>query len=207
MIVGFDQDDATIFDEQFEFLQAAQIPVVMLSVLLAVPRTPLYQRLEAAGRLANGSNIARYVGTGGGTNFLPLQMTREELLAGQETLYRRLYAPEAFASRLLGNLERFHDVTYRPEALALDKLATFARLARYYWKQGPAARRFFGQILARTVRHSPRSFRQVVMQLGMYKHFRELHGAFSSWTAPAKFERPPPCMGRQERQRALPMRR
>jgi radical SAM superfamily enzyme YgiQ (UPF0313 family) len=32
MIVGFDQDDETIFDEQYEFLQAAQIPIVMLRV-------------------------------------------------------------------------------------------------------------------------------------------------------------------------------
>ena len=41
----------TIFDEQFEFLQEAQVPIVMLSVLLAIPRTPLYNRLKAEGRL------------------------------------------------------------------------------------------------------------------------------------------------------------
>src|ERR1051325_10625335 len=86
MIVGFDQDDPSIFDEQYEFLQAAQIPIAMLSVLLAVPKTPLYQRLEAAGRIANGTNIERYVGTEGGTNFLPLNMTREELHQGQARL-------------------------------------------------------------------------------------------------------------------------
>src|SRR5262249_12857687 len=51
MIVGFDHDDASIFDEQFEFLEKAQIPVAMLSVLLAIPGTPLYKRLEAEGRL------------------------------------------------------------------------------------------------------------------------------------------------------------
>src|SRR5437762_5132297 len=110
MIVGFDNDDATIFDEQYAFLQEAQIPVAMLSVLLAVPRTPLYERLEKAGRIDNGDNIARYVGTSGGTNFRPLRMTAEELRRGQESLYRRLYAPEAFAERLLGNLTRFHDL-------------------------------------------------------------------------------------------------
>src|SRR5439155_9214413 len=58
MIVGFDNDDLDIFQEQYRFLQEAQIPTVMLSVLLAVPQTPLYKRLEAAGRLrtarANG---------------------------------------------------------------------------------------------------------------------------------------------------------
>src|SRR5439155_9123715 len=53
MIVGFDQDDASIFEEQYAFLQEAQVPIVMLSVLLAVPKTPLYGRLKAEGRLLN----------------------------------------------------------------------------------------------------------------------------------------------------------
>src|SRR5262245_17159402 len=119
MIVGFDHDDATIFDEQFDFLQAAQIPVVMLSVLLAVPRTPLFERLEAAGRIVGVANLSRYVGTSGGTNFRPLNMTAEELRLGQENLYRQLYAPEAFASRLFGNLTRFHNVQYKPERFQL----------------------------------------------------------------------------------------
>jgi Domain of unknown function (DUF4070) len=175
MIVGFDQDDASIFDEQFEFLQAAQIPVAMLSVLIAVPRTPLFKRLDAAGRIPHSDDYTRYVGTGGGTNFEPLQMTRDELRRGQANLYRRLYAPEAFATRLLGNLSRFHDVTYRPEPLQLAKLATLVRLARYYWRQGKAGRRFFFGIIAKTLRHSPRSLRLVVTMLGMYKHFCELH--------------------------------
>src|SRR6516162_10019224 len=93
MIVGFDQDDATIFDEQYAFLQEAQIPIVMLSVLLAVPRTPLYERLQAAGRMNNDADLSRYVGTSGGTNFRPLNMTADELRAGQEKLYQRLYSP------------------------------------------------------------------------------------------------------------------
>ncbi len=181
MIVGFDQDDPSIFDEQYEFLQAAQIPIAMLSVLLAVPKTPLYQRLEAAGRIDNGTDIERYVGTEGGTNFLPLRMTREELRRGQARLYRRLYSPEAFAARLLGNLERFRDVRYRPEPLALDKLMTFARLVRHYCGHGKASRRFLGRILGRTLRHSPRSLRLVIMMLGMYKHFCELHARAHPW--------------------------
>jgi radical SAM superfamily enzyme YgiQ (UPF0313 family) len=181
MIVGFDQDDAAIFDEQYDFLQQAQIPIVMLSVLLAVPGTPLYKRLEAAGRIDNGSDIERYVGTAGGTNFEPLRMTREELRRGQERLYRRLYAPEAFAARLLGNLERFHDVTYRPEAIRPAKVLMALRLFWNYRRKGKEARRFFRAILRRTLRHSPRSFRQVVMMLGMYKHFCEVHGGPSPW--------------------------
>jgi radical SAM superfamily enzyme YgiQ (UPF0313 family) len=181
MIVGFDQDDASIFEEQYAFLQAANVPVVMLSVLLAVPKTPLYQRLEAAGRINNGTDIERFVGTSGGTNFRPLNMTPDELRHGQETLYRRLYAPEAFAARLLGNLGQFRNVKYRPEPFRLDKLATFFRLIGHYWRQGKTARRFFWKLLGTTVRRSPRSTRLVIMMLGMYKHFCEIHSRKSTW--------------------------
>src|SRR5439155_319878 len=190
MIVGFDQDDVTIFDEQYEFLQAAQIPIVMLSVLLAVPRTPLYQRLAAAGRLDDSPDLSRYVGTSGGTNFRPLRMTAEELRLGQEALYRRLYASDAFAARLLGNVGRFRDVRYRPEAARLDTLATFARLVRHFWRQGWAGRRFFWRILGTAFRRSPRIVPQVSQFLGMYKHFCELHAvapdspAWNPWAAP-----------------------
>jgi radical SAM superfamily enzyme YgiQ (UPF0313 family) len=190
MIVGFDQDDATIFDEQYEFLQAAQIPIVMLSVLLAVPRTPLYERLAAAGRLDDGPDLSRYMGTNGGTNFRPLRMTAEELRHGQERLFRRLYTSEAFAARLLGNVSRFRDVHYRPEAARWDTLATFARLVGHFWRQGRAARRFFWGILSQACRCSPRIVPQVSQFLGMYKHFCELHPAdrdspaWDPWAAP-----------------------
>jgi hypothetical protein len=178
-------------------LQAAQIPVAMLSTLLAVPRTPLYQRLEAAGRIASHSDYSRYEGTNGGTNFRPLRMTSEELRRGQEGLYRRLYAPGAFAERLLGNLGRFHDVTYRPEPVRLDQLAICLRVIRHYWRRGKVARRFFWGILRRTLRSSPRSLAYVVQMLGLYKHFCEVHAhsaPWDPWAAPPRERRP----GREE---------
>jgi hypothetical protein len=59
-------------------------------------------------------------------------MTVEELKRGQQELYRRLYAPKAFAERLLANLSRFHDVRYRPEALTWTSLRMLFRLAKVY---------------------------------------------------------------------------
>jgi radical SAM superfamily enzyme YgiQ (UPF0313 family) len=204
MIVGFDHDDAAIFDEQYDFLQEAQIPIVMLSALMAVPRTPLHSRLKAAGRLrtarATGTPSERYIGTNGGTNFEPLHMTGEELRAGQQRLYQRLYSPEAFGGRLLGNLSRFHDVHYRPERLSRSHLATFARLILSYGRRGAAARKFFWQTLWRTVRHSPRSVAQMVTLLGMYLHFCKVHGDtmdWDPWARPAA-RRAPAAARRQE---------
>lgn len=185
MIVGFDQDDATIFEEQFKFLQEAQIPIVMLSFLVAVPKTPLYHRLQAEGRLAINEAVdfesSGVVGTAGGTNFHPLQLTREELKRGQEQLYKRLYAPEAFAARLLGNLSRFRDVRFRPEPFQWNSLGILWRLVRHYWGKGGQARRFFWGSLWKTLRQSPRLFGQMVIFLGMYLHFCKVRARELSW--------------------------
>jgi radical SAM superfamily enzyme YgiQ (UPF0313 family) len=182
MIVGFDQDDVDIFGEQYDFLQEANIPVAMLSVLLAVPKTPLYARLEAAGRIHNDvDHASRYVGTSGGTNFEPLRMTQDELRAGHEALYRRLYSPAAFEKRMLGTLERFNNVAYVPERFTFRRFVTGLRVFAYYLKKGKKGRKFLFRILGQTLRMSRKSFKISVMHLGMYLHFMELHSRATGW--------------------------
>jgi radical SAM superfamily enzyme YgiQ (UPF0313 family) len=186
MIVGFDQDDADIFDEQYEFLQKAQIPIVMTTVLLAVPKTPLYKRLQAEGRLLDNANRFEsngYVGTAGDANFHPLRLTREQLRRGQERLYKRLYAPDAFAARLLGNLARFRNVRFRPERFQLSHLGIAWRLIRHYWQKGPEARRFFWGCLWQTLRTAPRMLGLMGILLGMYIHFCKVRAQELSWDA------------------------
>src|SRR5206468_2915999 len=152
----------------------------MLSVLLAVPKTPLYERLKKEGRLktpnpSNGMDRSHFVGTAGGTNFHPLNMTAEELKRGQGELYRRLYSGPAFAQRLLSNLGRFQDVTYRPEKLKFKNLVILARLAVEYGKQGWTATKFFWSTIYKAFRHSPRSLPQTIVLMGMYQHFCKVH--------------------------------
>jgi radical SAM superfamily enzyme YgiQ (UPF0313 family) len=87
MIVGFDSDDETVFDRQYEFLRQARIVSAMAGMLSAIPKTPLYDRLEAEGRLDNSAiddpDIA--------TNIIPLLMTRETLRDGWLSMMDRLY--------------------------------------------------------------------------------------------------------------------
>jgi radical SAM superfamily enzyme YgiQ (UPF0313 family) len=199
MIVGFDQDDADIFQEQFDFLQAAQIPIVMINALEAVPRTPLYKRLQAEGRLLHSSYAdavatSRYQTGVGMTNFRPARMTGEELTGGLSWLFEKLYAPEAFSTRLLGNLSRFHDVHFRPERVQVSYPAVFFRLARYFWSKGWAARKFFWGNLFKTLRQAPRIVGQTVIYMGMYVHFCEVHQLatpWNPWAAPARPEKLP----------------
>ena len=95
MIVGFDQDDETIFDRQFEFLTRTRIIGAMAGMLSAIPKTPLYERLEAEGRLDNAAaddpNIA--------TNIIPLNMSREAMRDGWLDLMDRLYDAENYFER------------------------------------------------------------------------------------------------------------
>jgi radical SAM superfamily enzyme YgiQ (UPF0313 family) len=119
MIVGFDSDDSTIFAAQNEFLEAARIPLVMLGMLVAIPKTPLFARLASANRLDEGHNQAY------GTNIVPLQMSGEELRDGYIWLMARLYDPAAYFGRL--------DALYLEGRLQIDRgWHEFAR--RHPWR-------------------------------------------------------------------------
>jgi radical SAM superfamily enzyme YgiQ (UPF0313 family) len=100
-IVGFDNDDKLIFEDQFRFIQDNGITLAMVGMLQAIPRTPLYKRLQEEGRLVEDDpNL----------NFMPKQMTRDELRQGYWKLVERLYSPEAF-------LDRYFKVFQSPEYL------------------------------------------------------------------------------------------
>jgi radical SAM superfamily enzyme YgiQ (UPF0313 family) len=51
IILGLDTDDAGTADRILDFVRASAIPVLTINVLYALPKTPLWRRLEDAGRL------------------------------------------------------------------------------------------------------------------------------------------------------------
>jgi radical SAM superfamily enzyme YgiQ (UPF0313 family) len=60
MIVGFDHDDASIFDAMPKFIAEARIANALVGLLHAIPTTPLYDRLRQAGRLNDDDASDRY---------------------------------------------------------------------------------------------------------------------------------------------------
>jgi radical SAM superfamily enzyme YgiQ (UPF0313 family) len=98
MIVGFDTDDHTVFDLQRRFLAAARIPLAMVNVLTAIPRTPLYERLGREGRLDDSGELSNF-GTIS-TNVIPTRISRQDLCDGYLELMRDLYAPDAYFGRM-----------------------------------------------------------------------------------------------------------
>ena len=94
MIMGFDNDDETIFDAQIEFVRQARIAHSMSGMLYAIAKTPLHARLAAEGRL-DPSDQPEF-----GTNVIPLKVSREELRDGYVKVMNELYTPEAYFGRL-----------------------------------------------------------------------------------------------------------
>jgi len=98
IIVGFDNDDASIFAAQSRFVREARIVSAMINMLVAIPRTPLYKRLANEGRL---TPIQEEEHSGGfGTNVVPLRISREALYAGYTELMRELYTADEYFARL-----------------------------------------------------------------------------------------------------------
>ena len=97
-IVGFDNDTVSTFERQYEFIVSSGIQTAMIGLLNAMPRTPLYERLQAAGRLceqdSGGDNTKL------STNVMPLGMSYEELLTGYRRLHERLLTDAAIARRI-----------------------------------------------------------------------------------------------------------
>jgi radical SAM superfamily enzyme YgiQ (UPF0313 family) len=94
MIMGFDEDDPGIFDRQLEFIRQARVALCMSGMLMAIPKTPLYDRLAADGRL-DTADTCEY-----GTNVMPLRMSREELRDGYVRVLDELYQAEAYFDRM-----------------------------------------------------------------------------------------------------------
>ena len=95
MIVGFDNDDAGVFERQYTFLKEARIVGAMAGMLSAIPKTPLYERLEADGRLDNAAADDPRIAT----NIIPLRMSRETLRDGWLDLMDRLYDADNYFDR------------------------------------------------------------------------------------------------------------
>lgn len=120
MIVGFDSDDSTIFARQKEFLSQSRITSSMIGMLHAIPKTPLHKRLADEGRLDYADEPEF------GTNIIPLNIGREELLNGYLDVLVEVHEVHAFFDRL--------DELFIKERITLGN-----RQTQYngYWKRHP----------------------------------------------------------------------
>ena len=143
MILGFDNDDETVFDAQREFIREARIVLAMVGMLYAPPKTPLYDRLDREGRL-DPEDESEF-----GTNVIPLRIGREALRDGYVRVINDLYEPDAYFGRL--------------DELYIGGRIDYGRARARYWRRHPwqrlkAQARFAAQaagLFARLMRGVP----------------------------------------------------
>jgi len=170
MIVGFDSDDTAIFEEQFRFIQDARIPISMTGMLNAVPRTPLFKRLERAGRL-----IAEHVGDQFVfTNVVPSGMTRLELYEGYRRLLHRLYDYANYRRRAMAFVLGQGAAVQTALRAGWRDLAILTRILwACVFRASPRRAWMTVSMMLETAWRRPRSIRVALGLALMHKHFYE----------------------------------
>ncbi len=109
-IVGYDQDDESVFDQLYDFIQATRLESFLTSVLTPFPGTQLTERLEKEGRVLTRDWSLYDMNT---VVFQPKRFTPERLQAGYNELNRALYGVPEILKRTLK--PRTHMVIFVPQ--------------------------------------------------------------------------------------------
>lgn len=171
LIVGFDHDDASVFDQLFDFLDETSSPIAGISLLNAPRNTPLYKRLTAENRLVGEDFSGEWQLS---TNIIPKLMTADELRARYWRLFQRIYEPSSFDRRLRGWLGQvsYFTTKYANKKNDLRSLRSLGKLLRYLvFGANAEVRRLFLGTLLRTLRRDPRMLKRTITLLVHYRHF------------------------------------
>ena len=125
-IVGFDTDTLETFERQRRFIEESGIQAAMVGLLTALPRTPLYERLQREGRLIERADDTD--NTRPGTNIVPKQMSYDAMVDAYERLYRSLLTDRAIGARIRNKLRWMRSPVYRGEHSAADRARIVLRL-------------------------------------------------------------------------------
>ena len=170
MIVGFDNDDPSIFDEHFRFIQEARIPVSMTGMLNAVPKTPLYKRLKTAGRLIAESVGDQFVFT----NIVPSGMSRVQLYEGYKNLLERLYSYRNYRRRTMQLiLNKGAQIETRLVASGQDLGIVLRVLWTCILRASPRRAWMTLSLVIETALRRPRALRDAVTFALIHKHLYE----------------------------------
>jgi hypothetical protein len=179
MIIGFDNDTVEIFEKQYQFVMDAGIQAAMIGLLAALPKTPLYERLEREGRLIAGGNNSD--NTKLGTNIIPKGMTYQEMVAGYRALHHRLLGDRSIADRVSNKLRYLTQASHSGEGSLRRDLKMLGRLlARGVWPGGPSRIYHFARSIVRSRFNSiPVVVQEWVIALAM-RDYVDRHFAIAS---------------------------
>jgi len=170
-IIGFDNDPATIFKSQINFIQKSGVVTAMVGLLNAPKGTRLYQRLKGENRLLkqdfSGDNMDSSL------NFVP-KMNREKLIDGYRHVLDTIYSPKQYYARIKTLLKE-----YKPKAKAgISQVSWrhFLGFVNSIWILGirEKGRRYYWRLFATTLVRRPKVFPMFVTLAVYGYHFRKV---------------------------------
>lgn len=139
-IVGFDNDNVSIFNKLINFIQESGIVTAMVGLLNAPKGTKLYERLAGEGRLLknfSGDNTDLSI------NFIP-KMNLKTLITGYQEINDTIYTPKYYYQRIMTFLKEYKPInlgvphSYFHYIMAFFKsvlrLGIIGKERRYYWR-------------------------------------------------------------------------
>ncbi|UCH14750.1 MAG: B12-binding domain-containing radical SAM protein [Bacteroidales bacterium] len=178
-IVGFDNDDLSIFQQQYDFFKESGIPNIQVMPLQAPDGSPLMKRMIKEGRYIDWEQSAKdnpgQINSMNTFTIIPKQMTTKQLYNGLCWLLKNLYIPENFIYRLKTFFENYEQSPIK------DKLK-ISRLPLDFRSISMTAR-FIKFILTKATPKERKVFRKMynVARLSSHPHkFLFLTGAFLS---------------------------
>jgi radical SAM superfamily enzyme YgiQ (UPF0313 family) len=165
-IVGFDNDNESTFDMQIRFIQKVGVVTAMVGVLIALPKTRLWNRLKAEGRLLKDT---RGENTDEGLNFIP-KMSKEQLIKGYRKILASLYSPKNYYKRIDTFIKN-----YRPTVRSRVTREDISAFFKSMWKIGilSKARFHYWKIILKTSFTKKKAV-PVAVELAIYgQHFEK----------------------------------
>jgi hopanoid C-2 methylase len=105
IILGLDTDTPDTADRLIEFIDASAIPVLTINLLQALPKTPLWDRLQAAGRLRDQA---------GRESNIVFVRPYEEVMRSWHRSVQHAYTPEAIYGRFARNAQHTYPNRINP---------------------------------------------------------------------------------------------
>lgn len=140
-IIGFDSDDQSIFQRQFEFIQESGIITAMVGLLQAPLGTRLYDRMKADGRIIeemSGDNAD-------GTTNIRTKMDQSILITKYRKLMADLFSPVPLYKRIRTFLSYFHPIK-RPVSLSKNDILALLKTIWFMGITGPDRFEYWGLI-------------------------------------------------------------
>lgn len=168
-IVGFDNDDETIFERMIEFIQKSGIVTAMVGLLQAPIGTQLYQRMLREGRIRDnysGDNVD------GETNIIP-KMEMDALKAGYRKILDSIYSAKGFYQRVRTFLSDYNPIQ-KPVTLQWEEIAAFlSSIVKIGIKSDE--RRQYWKLFFWTLFNHPRKFSLAITFAIYGYHFRKVN--------------------------------